>query len=219
VRLRVVLGEDNFLAREAITSVLAGAADVELHAACEDLDSLRAAVDDLQPDVVVTDIRMPPTLTDEGIRFAQELRTSHPETGVVVLSQYADGRLAARLFEGGSAGRAYLLKERVRNRDELVRTIREVEAGGSVVDPVVVEQLVEQRRRVVDSPLSRLTPKELEVLALIAEGKNNTAIADSLVVTKRAVERHINSMFSKLELQESGDVSRRVRAALLYLAA
>ena len=219
MQLRVVLGEDNFLAREAITSVLSGASDVELVAACEDLDTLRAAVDATRPTVVVTDIRMPPTSTDEGIRFAQELRTTHPEVGVVVLSQFAEGRLAAQLFEGGSAGRAYLLKERVRNRDELVRTLHEVEAGGSVVDPVVVEQLVEQRRRVVDSPLGRLTPKELEVLALIAEGKNNTAIADSLVVTKRAVERHINNMFSKLELQEAGDVSRRVRAALLYLAA
>src|SRR5436190_789904 len=216
--IRVVLGEDNFLAREAIRGVLERAEGIELIAACGDLDSLRAAIDETRPDVVVTDIRMPPDNTDEGIRLAAELRSSHPEIGVVVLSQHAEPLYATTLFEEGSERRAYLLKESLKDQAELSRALKTVAEGGSVVDPVVVEQLVEARRRREDAHLEALTPRELETLGLIAEGRSNAAIAEKLVVTKRAVERHINSIFLKLDLRDAEDVSRRVMAALRYLA-
>ena len=216
--LRVVLGEDSFLAREAIGSVLARTEGIELVAECGDLDSLRAAIDEHEPDVVVTDIRMPPENTDEGIRLATELRSRNPAVGVVVLSQHAEPTYAALLFEEGSERRAYLLKESIKNQAELTRALRTVAEGGSVVDPIVVEHLVEARRRREDSPLATLTSRELEILALIAEGRSNAAIAEELVVTKRAVERHINSIFMKLDLRDAADVSRRVKAALLYLS-
>jgi DNA-binding NarL/FixJ family response regulator len=216
--IRIVLGEDSFLAREAISRVLERTEGIELLAACGDLDSLRTAIDETRPDVVVADIRMPPTNSDEGIRLAAELRSTHPEIGVVVLSQHAEPTYALVLFEGGSERRAYLLKDSVRGPAELSRALRTVAEGGSVVDPLVVEQLVEARRRREDSQLDRLTPRELEILAKIAEGQSNAAIAESLVITKRAVERHINSIFLKLDLREAEDVSRRVKAALLYLS-
>jgi DNA-binding NarL/FixJ family response regulator len=216
--IRVVLGEDSFLAREGIGRALAELDDVELLSACEDVDSLRTAVDELGPDVVVTDIRMPPTNTDEGIRFAAELRSSHPEIGVVVLSQHADPVYAMTLFENGSAGRAYLLKERVRDPEDLRRAVVDVSDGGSAVDARVVETLLGARQRRPDQRLSALTPRELEILGLLAEGLSNAGIADRLVLTKRAVEGHVGSIFAKLGLDETADVSRRVRAALLYLA-
>ena len=218
VAIRVVLGEDNFLAREAIRGVLQRAEGIELLVACSDLDSLRAAIDETHPDLVVTDIRMPPENTDEGIRLAAELRSSHPEIGVVVLSQHAEPLYATTLFEEGSERRAYLLKESLKDQAELSRALRTVAEGGSVVDPLVVEQLVEARRRREDARLEALTPRELEILGLIAEGRSNAAIAEKLVVTKRAVERHINSIFLKLDLRDAEDVSRRVMAALRYLA-
>jgi DNA-binding NarL/FixJ family response regulator len=216
--IRVVLGEDSFLAREAVGRVLEAADGVELAAAAGDLESVRSAIDRESPDVVVTDIRMPPDNTDEGIRLAVELRSTHPEIAVVVLSQYAEPTYAALLFEEGSERRAYLLKESVKNQAELTRALETVVAGGSVVDPIVVEQLVEDRRRRQDSGLETLTPRELETLRMIAQGQSNDAIAESMVVTKRAVERHINSIFMKLNLRQADDVSRRVKAALLYLA-
>jgi DNA-binding NarL/FixJ family response regulator len=216
--IRVVLGEDSFLAREGISRALAELDDVELLSACEDVDSLRAAVEELTPDVVVTDIRMPPTNTDEGIRFAAELRHTHPEIGVVVLSQHADPVYAMTLFEDGSTGRAYLLKERVRDPEDLRRAVVDVSDGGSAVDARVVETLLDARQRRTDQRLSALTPRELEILGLLAEGLSNAGIADRLVLTKRAVEGHVGSIFSKLGLEETADVSRRVRAALLYLA-
>jgi DNA-binding NarL/FixJ family response regulator len=216
--LRVVVGEDSFLTREAITALLNDTAGIELVAACEDADSLRAAIEREQPDVVLTDIRMPPTHRDEGIRLANELRETRPEIGVVVLSQHAEPTYAVLLFDDGSHGRAYLLKESLRDREELVRAVVTVAEGGSVVDPLIVEELLEIQRQRRDSPLDRLTPRELEILGLIAEGRSNAAIAEKLVVTKRAVERHINSIFLKLGLRESDDVSRRVKAALLYLS-
>jgi DNA-binding NarL/FixJ family response regulator len=215
--IRVVLGEDSYLAREGIVRALEGLEDVELVAACGDLDELREAVDGERPDVVLTDIRMPPSNTDEGIRFAAELRSSHPEIGVVVLSQHAEPLYATALFEQGSDRRAYLLKERLRDGAELQRALREVAGGGSVVDPRVVEELLGLQRRRNDTQLDRLTPRELEILGMIAEGRSNSAIAESLVITKRAVERHINSIFSKLDLGESEDLSRRVKAVLVYL--
>jgi DNA-binding NarL/FixJ family response regulator len=199
--------------------VLDGLDDVELVAMCGDVDELRRAVDAERPDVVLTDIRMPPTGTDEGIRFAAELRSSHPEIGVVVLSQHAEPLHATALFEVGSDRRAYLLKERLRDAAELLRAIQEVADGGSVVDPRVVDELLALQRRRENTRLEQLTPRELEILAMIAEGRSNSAIAESLVITKRAVERHINSIFGKLDLGESEDVSRRVKAVLVYLGA
>jgi len=212
--IRVVLGDDSFLAREGIARVLESVEDVELVAAAEDLDELRAAVEREKPDAVLTDIRMPPTNTDEGIRFARELRSSHPEVGVVVLSQHADPSYAMALFADGSERRGYLLKERVKDEDELARALREVVAGGSLVDPRIVDRLVSAR---LDPGLDKLTPRERQILAMIAEGRSNNAIADTLMVTKRAVERHINGIFLKLDLGEASDVNRRVKAALLYL--
>ena len=216
--LRVVLGEDSFLAREAIGALLAGTDGVEVVATCEDADTLRTAVAQEHPDVVLTDIRMPPDKRDEGIQIAVELRADQPDVGVVVLSQHAEPMYASLLFADGSEGRAYLLKESLRDRDELTRALRTVAEGGSVVDPLVVERLLADRARRRDAGLDNLTPRELEILGLIAEGRSNAAIAEKLVVTKRAVERHINSIFLKLGLRDADSVSRRVKAALLYLA-
>jgi DNA-binding NarL/FixJ family response regulator len=214
--ISVVLGDDSFLAREGIARVLESIEDVELVATCVDLDELRAAVERDTPDVVLTDIRMPPTNTDEGIRLARELRSTHPEVGVVVLSQHAEPSYAMALFADGSEQRGYLLKERVKDEEELARALREVVAGGSLVDPRIVDRLVSARLD-QDSGLDRLTPRERQILAMIAEGRSNNAIADTLMVTKRAVERHINGIFVKLDLGEASDVNRRVKAALLYL--
>ena len=216
--MRIVFGEDSYLAREAILSVLADEADVTVVATCSDYDSLRLTVQDLRPDVVLSDISMPPSNTDEGIRLAAELRRTQPDVGVVILSQYAEPAYAMRLLEEGSARRAYLLKERVYGRGDLTRALREVAAGRSVVDPRIVELLVAAQRQRADSRFDTLTPREQEILALVAEGWSNAAIAERIVITKRAVERHINSIFSKLGLGESESFSRRVKATLLYLA-
>jgi DNA-binding NarL/FixJ family response regulator len=213
--IRVVLADDSFLAREGIARALDAIDDVDLVASCGDLDELRSTVERVEPDVVVTDIRMPPTNTDEGIRFARELRGSLPEAGVVVLSQHAEPSYAMSLFEDGSNRRAYLLKERVKDKDELARALRDVAAGGSLVDSRIVDTLVSSRLN--DPGVEKLTPREREILAMIAEGRSNTSIADSLEITKRAVERHINGIFVKLDLGEAEDVNRRVKAALLYL--
>jgi len=214
--IRVVLCDDSFLAREGIARVLESIEDVELVASCVEVDELRAAVEREKPDLVLTDIRMPPTNTDEGIRFALELRSSHPEVGVVVLSQHADPSYAMALFSDGSERRGYLLKERVKDKDELARALHEVVAGSSLVDPRIVDKLVSARVD-KDPGLERLTPRERQILAMIAEGRSNNSIADTLMVTKRAVERHINGIFLKLDLGEASDVNRRVKAALLYL--
>jgi DNA-binding NarL/FixJ family response regulator len=191
---------------------------IEIVASCEDVDSLVDSVERERPDVVLTDIRMPPSGTDEGIRVAGQLRESHPEVGVVVLSQHDDPSYVLRLLESGSDGRGYLLKERIHNRGELVSAIDTVAHGGSVIDPKVVEILVAAKAQAESSQLSQLTPREHEVLAEIAVGKSNTAIAESLVLTKRAVEKHINSIFMKIGLADADDVSKRVKATLLFLA-
>ena len=216
--IRIALGEDSLIVREGVRQLLAVDPAVEIVATVSDAGSLREACETLQPDVVLTDIRMPPTNTDEGIRLAGELRDSHPAIGVVVLSQFADPLYALSLLDRGSDGRAYLLKERVHNRAELMAAIRAVAEGGSMIDPKIVEALVAARSRAERSPLNDLTARELEVLSEIAQGKSNTAIAGSLFLTKRAVEKHINSIFLKLSLGDSADVSRRVKAALIYLA-
>jgi DNA-binding NarL/FixJ family response regulator len=219
--ISVVLGEDNYLVREGLRQVLAGAPQVELVAECGDADTLRREIDARRPDVVLTDIRMPPTQTDEGIKLAADLRVAHPGVGVVVLSQYADPGYVLELLASGSEGRAYLLKERVHDRGELVAAIEAVASGESVIDPKIVEVLVAAKARDEQSPLAELTPRELEVLAAIAEGKSNAAISDTLVLTKRAVEKHINAIFLKLNLshsQSAEEVSPRVKAALVFLA-
>src|SRR3954470_9126631 len=216
--IRVVLGEDSLLVREGVKQLLDADPEIEVIAAVGDLDSLRSVCRRERPSVVVTDIRMPPSNTDEGIRFAGELRDSQPEVGVVVLSQYADPIYALALLDRGSDGRAYLLKERVHNRAELMAAIRAVAEGGSMIDPKIVEALVAARSRAERSPLNDLTARELEVLSEIAQGKSNTAIAGSLFLTKRAVEKHINSIFLKLGLADVEDVSKRVKAALMFLS-
>jgi DNA-binding NarL/FixJ family response regulator len=216
--VRLVVAEDSLLVREGLATLLRAQDDLELVGLCEDYDTLMAAVEAEKPDVVLTDIRMPPTGTDEGIRAASELRQSHPSMGVVVLSQFAEPAYALQLLDGGSEGRAYLLKERVSQPEQLLAAIHDVAAGGSVVDPKVVEVLVGAGARKKESPLDRLTPRELEVLSEIAQGKNNAAVASSLVLSERAVEKHINSLFSKVALTDEPEVHRRVKAVLLYLS-
>jgi len=215
--IRVVLAEDNYLLRTAVEQLIATQPDLELAAVCGDLPSLLAAIDEQHPDVVLTDIRMPPTGPDEGLQAAAKLRESSPETGVVVLSQYAEPQYALDLLEKGAARRAYLLKERVTDVAQLVAAIREVARGGSVIDPQVVEALVSARAAHSPSPLDELTPRERETLEQMAQGKSNAAIAETLFLTERAVEKHINAIFSKLGLSEERDINRRVKAVLLFL--
>ena len=216
--IRLVLAEDDYLVREGVRRLLETRDDVEIAAVCGDLESLLTAVDAEQPDVVVTDIRMPPTETDEGIRAADRLRETHPDVGVVVLSQYANASYVLPLLEAGSSRRAYLLKERVKDLDELVGAIEAVAEGGSVIDPKVVDVLVAETARADDSPLNELTPRERDVLREMAEGKTNAAIAASLVLTERSVEKVIHSIFLKLGLTWETAVHKRVKAVILYLA-
>jgi DNA-binding NarL/FixJ family response regulator len=216
VAIRIVLADDNYLVREGVRRLLETQNDLEVVATCDDLDSLLEAVEAERPDVVVTDIRMPPGGRDEGIRAAEQLRETRPETGVVVLSQFAEPEYAVALLEQGSERRAYLLKERVNDLDELVAAIREVAAGGSAIDSKVVDSLVAARRE--NSPLEALTPREREALAEMAQGKNNAAIAASLVITEQSVEKYIHSIFQKLGLTWQPDVHRRVKAVLLFLS-
>jgi DNA-binding NarL/FixJ family response regulator len=218
VPIRLVLAEDHYLVREGVRRLLETQADLEVAAVCDDLGSLLAAVDAEQPDVVVTDVRMPPSDTDEGIQAADRLRQTNPEVGVVVLSQYANPSYVLALLEGGSARRAYLLKERVKDLGQLVDAIRAVAAGGSVIDPKVVEALVAENARAEESPLNQLTPRERDVLREMAEGKNNAAIAEALFLTERSVEKVIHSIFLKLGLTWETAVHKRVKAVILYLA-
>lgn len=216
--LRVVVAEDSVLMREGITSVLALHDDIYVVASCADYDDLVTRTDADTPDVVVTDIRMPPSQTDEGIRAANVFRDTHPGMGVVVLSQYVEPEYAMRLLEDGSEGRAYLLKERVGDPGELVAAIRRVYEGGSVIDSKVVEALVAAQSTGKRGPLDDLTPRELEVLAEMAKGGSNAAIGEALFISERSVEKHINAIFMKLDLPREPDVNRRVRAVLIYLA-
>jgi DNA-binding NarL/FixJ family response regulator len=215
--LRVVLAEDNYLVREGTRRLLEDSGEVEVVAAVGTAGELLDAVSRLRPDAVITDIRMPPGHHMEGIDAAHAIRRSHPEVGVVVLSQHADEGYAIELLKDGTAGMAYLLKERVGDLDELLRALREVTAGRSVIDPDVVEVLVARRARLADSPLGRLTPRELDVLREMAQGKTNAAIAQSLVLSESAIEKHVNSLFAKLHLTEEPQVHRRVAAVLAYL--
>jgi DNA-binding NarL/FixJ family response regulator len=216
--VRIVVGEDSYLVQQGIEQVLATMPEIELVAMCETTAQLERTIEAGGVDVVMTDIRMPPGQSDEGIEFAAQLRETNPEIGVIILSQFLEPEYAVRLFEQGAAGRAYLLKERIATPAELRRAITSVSTGGSVTDPKVVEVLVAERRRAERSPLNDLTPRELEVLSLVAEGRSNSAIAGELFLTKRAVEKHINSIFLKLGLKAADDVSHRVKATLIYLA-
>jgi DNA-binding NarL/FixJ family response regulator len=213
--LRVGVADDHLLVREAIAEMLHGAPGIELVAVCADADAMRDAVAEHALDVVVIDIRMGPDMTDDGIRLAAELRRTHPDVGVVVLSAYCEPAYALALLNAGSDGRAYLLKDRLFDRTQLADTIKQVAQGGSVIDPKVVEALVNSESR---PTLAALSPRELEILAHMAAGESNQGIAASLGLTKRAVEKHINGMFAKLELPMTPDVSRRVRAVLMFLS-
>ena len=213
-----MLADDHYLVREGIRSLLQTSPDFEVAAVCGDLESLLAAVEAERPDVVVTDIRMPPGGTDEGVQAAERLRRTHPEVGVVLLSQYATPSYVLALLEGGSARRAYLLKERVQDIEQLAAAIRAVADGGSVIDPKVVEGLVAENARGEESPLSQLTPRERDVLREMAGGKNNAAIAEALFLTERSVEKVIHSIFLKLGLTWEKAVHKRVKAVILYLA-
>jgi DNA-binding NarL/FixJ family response regulator len=213
-RLRVVVADDNYLVREALAHLLDTDPRVELAAVCEDALQLAETVERELPDVVVTDIRMPPLGDDDGVVFANGLRATHPGMGVVVVSQYADPRYGLALLEHGSERRAYLLKDRLREREPLIAAIYAVAAGGSMLDPNVVDALIAARR----DGLDELTSRELEILSHIAQGQSNQAIAEQLYLTKKAVEKHINAIFMKLGLSHAEDVSRRVKATLIYLA-
>ena len=215
--VRVVFAEDNYLVREGTAALLQGSDEVELVGTAESLDGLLSAVEEFRPEVVLTDIRMPPTNTTEGIDAARRIRADHPEIGVVVLSQFAEEEYAFDLLKDGAAGLGYLLKERVSDLEEIVRALNEVAKGGSVLDPKVVEALVAAKDRMAHSPLASLTDREREVLENMAQGKNNAAIAKSMFLTERAVEKHINSLFHKLGLSEEVDVHRRVMAVLAFL--
>jgi DNA-binding NarL/FixJ family response regulator len=216
--LRLVIADDHLLVREGVRRLLETDPDLEVAAVCGDLDALFAAVEAERPDVVVTDIRMPPGNSDEGIQAADRLRTTHPNVGVVVLSQYATPSYALALLEGGSAGRSYLLKERVQDPGELVSAIRAVANGGSVIDPKVVETLVAEDARGEQSPLKSLTERERDVLREMAAGKSNAAIGESLFLAERSVEKVIHSIFLKLGLTWEPSVNKRVKAVILYLA-
>ncbi len=216
--IRLVLAEDSFIVRRGLTAVIDATPGVELAGSCGDLDSLLRQVEAVKPDVVLTDIRMPPTNTDEGIRAAASLRRTQPDVGVVVLSQHLDAQYVLSFFRDGTAGRAYLLKENVYDPDQLLAAVHAVVTGGSMIDPQVTGALVQGRLRMEASPLAGLTRRELEALSCMAQGLDNKAIADAFSLSVRGVERHINSIFSKLGLREAQDVHRRVKAVLLYLA-
>jgi DNA-binding NarL/FixJ family response regulator len=218
VAIRIVVAEDSLIVREGLEQLLAASPTVDVVAAYGDVEGVLAAMDRDRPDVILSDIRMPPSNRDEGIRLADHLRETRPSTGVVILSQYAEPRYVLALLERGSDRRGYLLKERIHDRGQLVSAIDTAAQGGSVIDPKIVEVLVEGRARAGRSPLAALTPRERDVLAEIAEGKSNAAIAESLVLSKRAVEKHINSIFIKFGLAGSQDVSKRVKATLMFLA-
>lgn len=215
--MRVVFAEDNYLVREGTASLLGEVPDIELVATADDSTSLLAAVAEHRPDVVITDIRMPPSHSTEGIDAAKRIRAEHPDVGVLVLSQYAEEEYAYELLKDGANGVGYLLKERVADIDELVRAVAEVSRGGSVLDPKVVEGLLRRKDRERSSPLAHLTEREREVLDLMAQGKNNAGIAKALFLSERAVEKHINSLFAKLSLTGEPEVHRRVMAVLTFL--
>ena len=217
--LRVVFAEDNYLVREGTSALLAEVPEIDLVGVVEDPQALLRSVGELKPDAVLTDIRMPPTFTSEGIDAAKKIRADHPSVGVVVLSQYTEDDLAFELLSDGVAGLGYLLKERISQVDELVRAPQEVCRGGSALDPKIVEGLMSRRSKEARSPLHNLTDRERDVLSEMAAGRNNAAIAKALYLSDRAVEKHIGVVFQKLGLVDEGEVNRRVMAVLAFLDA
>jgi len=215
--LRVAIADDSYLIREGLRQVLALSPQLRVSGLYADAPSLLAGVDADPPDVVVTDMRMPPTLTDEGVQVASRLRETHPSIGVVVLSQHQSEELAARLLALGAGGRAFLLKDRIHDLDQLVSTIRAVADGECRIDARLVDELLERQRRRPRSPLENLTPRQRDVLADVAAGKSNLAIATERSVTLRAVEKHVSEIFGRLGLATDEQSSRRVQATLLYL--
>jgi DNA-binding NarL/FixJ family response regulator len=213
--IRVVIAEDSYLAQQGIVRALEKIEDVQVIAICDDLKSARSAIDETLPDVVLTDIRMPPGNTDEGLQLAAELRRSHPDIGVVLLSQHSEPLYAMELFEPRADRRGYLLKERLASHRDLSLALHHVADGGAYVDPAVVSPLLHS---FVASPLDSLTVREMEILTMLADGKSNLAIATETGVTKRAIERHINSIFGKLGLGQDEAVNRRVKAVLIFAA-
>ncbi len=216
--VRVALADDSFFAREALAGMLSVMPGVELVATCRDADELRRVIDDARPDIVLTEIPMPPSMTDEGLQLASELRDTHPETAVIALSDECDPAYALTLLESGADGRAYLLKERLRSPRELLAAIETVARGGSLIDAKVVEALVERRPSAPRSRVADLSAEERATLVEMARGSSNAAIARRLSINQRTVERHIHTIFEKLELPATADVNRRVRAVLMYLA-
>ena len=216
--VRVAAADDSVVIREGLSAMLAEEPGVELIGVCADGAELERLALLERPDVVITDIRMPPSGDHEGIRVASRLRELDPRIGVVILSQHIEPEYAVEAMGAGTSSRAYILKDRLADTAELARVIRAVTEGGSVIDPLVVEALMQARAHETSSPLDELTGREREILAQIAEGKSNAAIAESLVLTKRAVEKHVNSIFAKLNLPETQDVSRRVKATLIFLS-
>jgi DNA-binding NarL/FixJ family response regulator len=219
VTIRVVLAEDHYLVREGTAALLGAIDGVELVATAADKDELLARVEENRPDVVITDIRMPPEHHTEGLAAAAAIRSRYPGTGVILLTQFADPQYAHEFLSQGASGAGYLLKERIADIGELERSVHQVAAGGSVLDPELVEALMVRKERAADSPLGTLTPRERDVLEQMAQGKNNATIAKALFLTERAVQKHINSVFSKLGLGDSTDVDRRVAAVLTLLDA
>jgi DNA-binding NarL/FixJ family response regulator len=216
--MRVVIADDHYLVREGTRQLLEASGEVEVLATVEDAEQLLTAVDRLRPTAVIVDIRMPPSHQMEGIEAAHEIRSRHPDIGVVVLSQHANPMYAFELFRDGTGGLAYLLKDRVGDLDELLRALREVTSGGSVIDPLVVEGLLGRQRTTDHRLLDTLTPRELDVLAAMAEGRSNAAIGEALFVSQSAVEKHINSIFVKLALSpDESATHRRVAAVLAFL--
>lgn len=212
--MRVVIAEDGLLLREGLAQLL-GARGFDVVGTCETADRLLLLVEDYAPDVAVVDIRLPPTHSDEGLQAALEIRARHPSVGVLVLSQYVELGLAMKLLAESAEGVGYLLKNRVNNLTDFLAAVRRVAAGGTAIDPIIISTLLSKRRS--DDPLAELTPREREILVLMAEGRSNQGIADKLVITLRAVERHVSTVFGKLGLPSTGKESRRVLAVLLYL--
>jgi DNA-binding NarL/FixJ family response regulator len=216
-RLRAVLADDHYLVREGMRSLLEDTGRVDVLATARNAEELIAAVDRHRPDIVITDIRMPPTHSTEGIQAAHEIRRAFPDVGVIALSQYVDGGYALELFRDGTDRLGYLLKERIGDLDELLAALHTVASGGSTIDPRVVEALVESRADAAASPLRHLTPRELDVLREMAQGKNNPGVAAALHLSESAVEKHVSSIFLKLGVLEDPKISRRVAAVLTYL--
>jgi DNA-binding NarL/FixJ family response regulator len=212
--VRAVIAEDSVLLREGVARIL-GDAGIDVVGACGTAEDLLLKVRSYSPDVAIVDIRLPPTHSDEGLRAALEIRAADPSVGVLVLSQYVELGLAMKLLADSTDGAGYLLKDRISDVKEFIGAVRRVADGGSAIDPIIVSTLLSRRR--IDDPLAGLTPREREVLELMAEGRSNQGIADALVITLRAVEKYVSSIFGKLGLPSSGSASRRVLAVLLYL--